>query len=79
MNNIKFKNLLCIASLGFTVLLTGCFGSDNDVNPEKTYRIVRIEGCEYIFVSRRPFGAEMALSHKGNCENPIHNHGTEAK
>lgn len=46
-------------------------GAGNDLSPEKTYRTVIIENCEYIFVSRRPFSAEFSLTHKGNCTNHI--------
>tara|TARA_R110000824_G_C15210760_1_gene676586 strand:- start:1345 stop:1617 length:273 start_codon:yes stop_codon:yes gene_type:complete len=51
--------------------LSGCnpAGSENDTNPEQTHREIIIDDCEYIFVSRRPFSAEMALTHKGNCTN----------
>lgn len=52
-------------------LLVGCspYGSDNDVNPGKTYKIIVIEDCEYVIISRRPWAGNMALAHKGNCKN----------
>lgn len=45
-----------------------CAGGGNDINPEKTYEIKVIDSCEYIYVSRRPWGAEFSLTHKGNCK-----------
>lgn len=65
------KKLLVVLVL---VLFTSCNppGSENDKHPEKTYKIVTIDKCEYIFISRRPFSSEMALTHKGNCSNPYH-------
>ena len=34
------------------------------------YRVVRIEGCEYLrFETTHSYGV---LTHKGNCDNPIH-------
>jgi len=52
-------------------LMVGCnpAGSKNDLHPEKTYRIITIDNCEYIFISRRPWDGNMALAHKGNCKN----------
>jgi len=51
--------------------ISGCGGrSENDLHPEKTYRIVEIDGHEYIFISRRPWSAEMAITHKANCKYP---------
>lgn len=54
-----------------TALLVGCspYGSENDVNPEKTYKIIVIEDCEYVMISRSPWMGNMALAHKGNCKN----------
>ena len=51
-------------------LVSGCvpLGSEDDVNPEGTYRTITIEGHEYIFISRRPWSSEMAMAHKANCK-----------
>lgn len=54
--------------LMIALLTTGCTGSDNDVNPQDSYRTLEIEGHEYIFISRRPFSSEMAMAHKANCK-----------
>ena len=72
MKNVKrvFGYAICIVLA--LVLCGGCGnsteGSGNDKNPEKTYRIVEIDSCEYIYISRRPFGGNMAITHKGNCK-----------
>ena len=74
------KLAIMIFFVGSMALLSGCTsnvnlaGSDNDLHPETTYRVIEIEGCEYIYLSRRPWSGEMALSHKGNCKNKLHNH-----
>ncbi len=60
--------VICI----MTLFILGFNGARNDKNPEKSYKVVIIEQCEYIYISRRPFSAEFCLSHKGNCKNPIH-------
>lgn len=36
------------------------------------YSILTIENCQYIILS--PGSAVQAMSHKGNCTNPIHNY-----
>lgn len=72
---MKTKILHCVLVAVCIALLSGCSlseGVDNDLHPEKSYRVVSIEGCEYIFVSRRPWQGNMSLAHKGNCKNPIH-------
>lgn len=71
MKNLRTKLSYAFYTLLVAFLMVGCNpeGSENDKNPEKTYRIVEIEGCEYIFISTRPWGSEMAITHKGNCKN----------
>lgn len=64
------KQLLFIAIL--ISVLVGCGGINNDANPETSYEVKIIDGCEYIYVSRRPYSAEFSLTHKGDCNNPIH-------
>jgi hypothetical protein len=68
---LKYKTkLLAVLLSVLLVSLCGCSpeGSENDVNPERTYKTVTIEGHEYIFITRRPWGGEMALAHKANCK-----------
>ncbi len=60
--------LIILAAL----LCSGCDfsnGSENDVHPDRSYRLVMIEGHEYIFISRRPYGAQMAIAHNANCKS----------
>lgn len=67
--NTKNKLLIVLLST-LLVSLCGCSpaGSGNDVNPERTYKTVTIEGHEYVFITRRPWGGEMAIAHKANCK-----------
>ena len=69
MKNLRTKLSYVIYTLLVAFLMVGCEGSENDVHPELTYRIVEIDDCEYIYISTRPFGSDMAISHKGNCKN----------
>jgi hypothetical protein len=75
---MKTKKIISPNKLCFTAILcttlSGCIpkGSENDRNPEKTYRIITIESHEYIFISRRPWGSQMAIAHNANCKNSIH-------
>lgn len=64
---MKYLSLIIISSL----ILSGCSpaGSENDIHPEETYKIVTIENHEYIFISRRPWASEMAITHNANCKN----------
>lgn len=62
-----FLLLVCILHAG-CVGFASYEGVENDVNPETTYRIIEIDSCEYVFISRRPYSSEMAMSHKGNCK-----------
>lgn len=48
---------------------SGYSGAGNDKTPMASYKTIIIEDCEYIFISRRPYGSDMSLSHKGNCKN----------
>lgn len=43
-------------------------GASNDLEPQSSYQIVEIDSCEYIYLTRRPWGSEMAIAHKGNCK-----------
>lgn len=67
---MKRKITLMLAVI-LTALLGGCTpsGSENDLHPEKTYKVIVIDKCEYVMVSRRPWSGEMAMAHKGNCQN----------
>lgn len=55
--------------------LSGCDGSPPYPPVEQTlpndYAIVRIDGCQYI---TRHWDRSFTITHKGNCDNPIHKH-----
>ena len=59
---------VCVAALG----LAGCAGTEEAVN---TREVVEIDGCEYITVRSGHCAwsnYSFAITHKGNCKNPIH-------
>lgn len=68
--NLISRTAICLYLVLALVFAGGCSpaGSENDVNPEETYKIIVIDSCEYIYLTRRPWGGEMALTHKGNCK-----------
>jgi hypothetical protein len=43
-------------------------GSENDIYIENSYKVKVIDSCEYIYISRRPWSSEFAITHKGNCK-----------
>lgn len=49
--------------------------TDTEVNGY-TIRIFKYEGCEYILMGN---GNAQAISHKGNCNNPIHKQQVQLK
>ena len=58
------------------ILLASCtpngkekFIEYNNTDPIFDYRVVVIDKCEYIEVAN---GSSYSLTHKGNCNNPIH-------
>ena len=71
MKNLRTKLSYAFYKLLVAFLMVGCNpeGSDNDVNPEKTYKVIEIDGCEYIYISCIPWSDAMSLAHKGNCKN----------
>lgn len=60
------KFLCLIVSL---IVFNSCItdGSENDINPVKSFDVLEIDNCEYIYITRRPFQGNMAITHKGNC------------
>jgi len=65
--------ILSVVFAGWHFMLTANpDGSDVDTSPETLYEVIQIGGCEYVYLSRRPWGAEMAIAHKGNCTNSLH-------
>jgi len=69
---MRVINKLYILSVAILIISCSPSGSENDINIESSYETIVIEGCEYIYVSRRPWSAEMMMAHKGNCSNPEH-------
>jgi len=71
MKNLS-KNLMVTSILILFICGLSCGvidkGGDNDIKPEETYKIVVIDSCEYIVISRRPWGGDIAIAHKGNCK-----------
>ena len=60
-------------------LLMGC-ANDNATSPKsvakvkgKTVFVSVIDGCEYLVTAG--YGWSVHLTHKGNCNNPIHIYG----
>ena len=43
-------------------------------NCDYNYETVVIEGCQYIYI---PNGQAAVMSHKGNCNNPVHQYRIE--
>ena len=68
------KSLIVFVGIIFVILILFAFGcgSQNDLIPEISHKIITIDKCEYIYVSRRPSGVEFSLTHKGNCSNSVH-------
>ncbi len=71
--NTKLQKVITIITVICVLFgFSGCSGAGNDLYPDSAYKIFKIEECEYILISRRPFAAEFSLTHKGNCTNQIH-------
>ena len=67
------NTLMKLALFASLLLAAGCFeGAGNDLAPTQTHKIIIIEKCQYILISRRPWSGEMAMAHKGNCTNNNH-------
>lgn len=56
-----------LSHVAYLLLVAGIVSSCNTATTAKESQI--IEGCEYI-VSKNSYGN--SLTHKGNCNNPIH-------
>lgn len=67
--------------MGFWSEVNELFGvkpSGSKVEMDQSYTVVEIEGCEYIQISfmRGLQSGYYAITHKGNCKNPIHKRRT---
>lgn len=61
-------SLLCLLCAGCTPNIEPK-PVDGNRSSSYDYRIVKIENCEYIYMG---LGQSQAITHKGNCNNPIH-------
>lgn len=58
--------------LAVTILtLTSCVVKDGETILRTEYKVVILDDCEYIIFSGGNTGY---FAHKGNCNNPIHEH-----
>ena len=63
---MKIKLMLGLA----LIILTGCVEHKYRAEDGTAYDIVIIDGCQYLkFYS---YGGHDAVTHKGDCNNPIH-------
>lgn len=66
-------------------ILMGCQSSEQTKAEERLdttftgYKIINIEGCEYIYKRYDVFSGIPVLTHKGNCKNPIHKNNCNVK
>lgn len=73
------KHFIIIIFLALGVM--GCDYKSSDKASEQTVEsdfngsisIITVDSCQYVFVKK---GYGGGLSHKGNCNNPIHNGGS---
>lgn len=76
------KHIIIIIGILISISLSSCdedqgFGGGTDWVKESsitnTYKTVKLDGCEYIYVSvNSGYAGALGLTHKGNCSNPIH-------
>ncbi len=78
------KNILKISILIFTLTSCGTKGDgQNDLHEQyystpyqdliENHKVLVIDGCEYlIYDYNRGYGGYGYMTHKGNCNNPIH-------
>ena len=68
-----------ISALTLSLLCAGCKGSKTAEEVAKAPDITVIDGCEYITDQNRSSSYDsysFAITHKGNCSNPIHVYNT---
>ena len=68
-----------ILSLIVSVGMAGCKGNKGQITKQipnsahgETYKIVTIDGCQYIIYYGSYTAENTVMIHKGNCKNPIH-------
>jgi hypothetical protein len=65
------KNLLKYGFIAFVICLSSCTeGGKTTIKNRDDFNILIFEDCEYIY---NIYSGYKSLTHKGNCNNPIHN------
>lgn len=76
------KTTLIVSAMVGMVSLLGCSPQNDPVATadgeaivfSNEYRTIKIEGCEYIYMGSTN---SQTITHKGNCNNPIHTPNTK--
>ncbi len=70
----NYKTITSYLLVAFCTFIASC-NSDKKVPLEFKYQVVKIDGCEYL----QHIGAMgyLHVTHKGNCNNIIHNNTTK--
>lgn len=71
------KRTLLALLLALAPLIAGCRCETSQETANRT-KVVVIDGCEYLTLTNSSPGSNsysFAITHKGNCKNPIHRHG----
>ena len=68
-----------LVSISFLIVFASCENSsvekltvktiDNNLGHITNLRVIKIDNCEYLYGD---WGNQTVLTHKGNCNNPIH-------
>jgi hypothetical protein len=69
--------LALIALVGCSIPSGEHYNLDRDTEPSYDYKVVVIDGCQYIEVNEGIGQTHTyTITHKGNCNNPIHHEHT---
>lgn len=73
----KLSGLVAILAVMLcSALFSGCMdGRTVAENGTELFRTIEIDGCQYLFTeisARESNNYAVAITHKGNCKNPIH-------
>lgn len=76
MKNLKTKLIYLFYTFSLITFIISCSVDSSRIEQDRIERgfgggikILKIDGCEYIWVKR---GYGGGLTHKGNCDNPEH-------
>lgn len=73
---VVFLIVLCIFAVLAACNSNPAPPGDTPIEQRQNYAIKTIDGCEYIEVDMGVLdGRVYSLTHKGDCKNPIHQHG----